>query len=452
MSTLDSSSENAIEQIACPQSQSGLYDVLYKSLVDLNTIPTEKDLQDSFERSLEARPDLKVNHEELLELTHEFYQILLSVQATNSQELLEKLTALEIGNQTTEESKQAQNELKRFQEKWDKFATQQDMDCPSATPVNPTQPVTQPPANVSNIVIGARKVLVTAYQSCEAIALPPMTKSTPSVEGISRVGTHADGVGAKRAISDLQSLLKTDYYLQNYKTNSACQDIRSNPPIYDYGGKPSASSDASSALDFFTNAGSGTTVRGVDCSAYVFSAVAAGGLRLSPGKKLKAILVNGISSTMYMDPANNGMTCFDKVKMGVSSTLKAGDIAAIKGHVILIDSVGSDPFGIAKIQNSSQCSSLTIANFDFVVAQSSPSKNGIGINRYRGQDYLSEEPTLRTGFEAYARQACTAKFQNKDVAMTATNFQIIRHNQSATCRDNPVALVGESCAKACSSL
>jgi hypothetical protein len=155
---------------------------------------------------------------------------------------------------------------------------------------------------------------------------------------------------------------------------------------------------------------------------------------------------------MFMDPANNGLSCFGKVKMGVSGTLKAGDIAAVSGHVLMIDSVGADPFGLSRVQTSAQCANLTYRNFDFVITQSSPSKNGIGINRYRGADYLSESPTMLKGFEAYARQACIAQFQKKDVLMSADNFQIIRHSQSESCRTPEIALANEACARSCRSL
>jgi len=463
-SALDPVIESSIESATCPQSQSGLYDVLYKSLLDLNEVPTENELRNAFQKAMANSSNFKINDPEFLDLVSEFYQIILQTPSTSSADLLQKMTALEIGDQSTGESKPIQEKLQQFQKKWDQYTAQMDMECPTAPvapiepiPIDPIPPtVVEPPAEAVSTPVhllsaGARTVLVTAYQSCGAGEIDPLTKSSPDVQGISRVGVHEDGVGAKRAITDLNALLRTDHYLKILDSNASCQNIRSNPPIYDYGGKPYATSDATSPLDLFKNAGSGTSVRGIDCSAFVFSAIATTGLKLHPDKKMKAILVHGISSTMYMNPVENGMSCFSKVKMGKSGTLSDGDIVAIKGHVFLIDSVGKDPLGLNHAQKVADCSKLVSDNFDFVVIQSSPSKNGIGINRYRGADYLSESATVQKGFVEYARQACKAKFENKDVQMSATNFQIIRHNQTSTCKDKRISLVGESCAQSCRS-
>lgn len=447
-SSSDSAAENAIENITCPQSQGHLYDVVYKSLVDSEQVPTKDELQQSFVKAFKRNPQIQVNQEQFLSLASEFYGIVLSHPTKEPQELLQKVAALEIGDRTTDETKELQERLQRFQVKWDQYKAQQDASC-SESPPAIVPPVPEPQGPSQSLVKGARKVLVTAYQSCAAGDLAPMTLKTPDVEGITRIGTHSDGVGARRAITNLEAVQRTDYYLQTHDVNSSCQSVRNSPLIYDYGGKPKTTSEDNSKLDLFTNAGSGTTVRGIDCSAFVFSAIATSGLKLHPDKKMKAILVHGVGSSMFLDPAENGITCFNKVKMGVSGTLKAGDIVAIPGHVFLIDSVSKDPFGLSRAKTVEQCADLVAENFDFVIAQSSPSKNGIGINRYRGADYLSEEPSIRRGFETYARQACVAKFQKKDVLMSVSNFQVTRHNQSSSCIDKAIALTGEACAQSC---
>lgn len=439
------SAEKAVEGITCENSQSRLYDVLYTGLVQLEEIPTEEQLREVFEEALDKHPDLRFEKAKFLQLVSEFYQILLKVPAKDSKELLEKLTAIEVGDQTTAEAQSVQADLNAFQSKWETYTSVQDVECPGI--VSPA-----PQGKESGIVYGGRKVLVTAYQSCEANRKPAMTIETPDVQGIEIVGTHSDGVGSKRKITDLKLLQKTDYYLQNWTASNSCKDVRSNPPIYDYGGKPYTTADDNSTLNLFKNAGSGTSVLGIDCSGYLFSAIAAGGLKLHPTKKLKAISVHGINARMYMDPVNNGMPCFEKVKMGVSGTLKAGDVAAISGHIILVDSVSSDPLGISKAKTASECANLNYKNFKFVILQSSPSKNGIGINRINAVDYLVESSTIRNGFEKYARDACKAKFAKKDQLMTATNFQIIRHKMTAECMDKPIQLDGEACANSCSSL
>ncbi len=54
--------------------------------------------------------------------------------------------------------------------------------------------------------------------------------------------------------------------------------------------------------------------------------------------------------------------------------MRAGDIVAVYGHVLLIDKVGADPFGSRlSATKESDCSEVSSNNFDFVVAQSGSS-------------------------------------------------------------------------------
>lgn len=443
--------EKAVESVTCPQSQSHLFNVLYASLTELRAVPTEDELKTVFREALSAHPETKIDQSKFLELVSEFYRILLATKARDSSQMLEKVTALEVGDRTTLETRATQDKLNRFIRKWDEFRAQQIDQCDE--PSNGSNPHIGTPSTLNRVVYGARKALVIAYQSCEAGEKDPMDGETEKVVGIKRIGTHPDGVGGQRVIADLRAVQKTHYYLQTKDRSSSCKDISSNPMIYDYGGKPYATSDPDSALDFFKNAGSGTRVLGIDCSAYVFSALAAAGLKIHPDKKMKAILSHGINARMYMDPANNGLACFRKATMGVAGTLQAGDIAAVPGHVVVIDSVGKDPFGIERAKTVSQCAHLDSSGFDFVIAQSSPSKNAIGINKYQASDYLAETGgAMKSGFEASAQAACKAKFDKKNSLIQAKSFQIIRHKLSPECIDRPLPLVGESCAASCQSL
>ena len=67
--------------------------------------------------------------------------------------------------------------------------------------------------------------------------------------------------------------MATNYYYQGVNQGSSCKDIRKFPLIYDYGGKPNTDSGT---LNFFVNSGDGTSVLGIDCSGYVFSAIGKG--------------------------------------------------------------------------------------------------------------------------------------------------------------------------------
>ncbi len=222
--------------------------------------------------------------------------------------------------------------------------------------------------------------------------------------------------------------------------------------IYDYGGKPYATTSLSSPLSFFKNAGSGTEALGVDCSGLVYTALSTAGLRVAPRKNNKATGVYGISAKMYLDPEQNGLSCLQKVSVNPKETLRPGDIVAVPGHVLMIDSTGSDPFGLNGVSSASGCSSISFKNFDFVVAQSSPSKAGVGINRYEARDYLRESVKMKEGLEKYAYYACLARFDSKSYTPNLEAASVVRHKMTSECLGARVKLEQESCIQSCPQL
>jgi hypothetical protein len=303
-------------------------------------------------------------------------------------------------------------------------------------------------------VCGGQKILNTIYQSCEPSKLPPITSETEDTQGIQIVGLHRNGIGNRRTIASLQSLLVTDYYLRDYhQPNQSCFDILKSPPIYDYGGKPYASVGSKATLNFFKDNGSGTEVLGTDCSGFVFSALAAGGLKVRKSVRLKPVSVNGISASMFFHPQESGLDCMDYATFDHSENLRSGDVLASRGHVVLIDSVGKDPLGIAKFHKSSQCTleNMDSKRFNFVLLQSSPSKGGIGVQRTRAADYFSTpgEEDMTKALKDEAVAACLAQTQTQKIQAPATTASLTRHLASQECSDAPVALDFEECISSC---
>jgi cell wall-associated NlpC family hydrolase len=299
------------------------------------------------------------------------------------------------------------------------------------------------------VVYGALKTFSTAYQSCEAAQRRPIiNSSTPSARGISVVGTHSSGVGRKRVVSDVEELLRTHwYYIGWQKPGASCVQPNRQPLIYDYGGKPFASAEVNSELDMFRNAGSGTAALGIDCSAFVYSALASSGMKLKKDGRLIARMVSGVSSTMLKDPQRNGLTCLNHVRMTAGNQLKAGDIISIRGHVVLVEAVGADPLAINRPTSAAQCSGIRSSQFDFTIMQSSPSKGALGINRYKAADYLSG--TMKSGLEDLAQDLCRARFGGGSVLSNNTAVGVTRHLGTPECLDRPVALAQESCLVSC---
>ncbi|CAN5507415.1 hypothetical protein BH10BDE1_BH10BDE1_13140 [soil metagenome] len=380
---------------------------------------------------------------------------------------LERVAQLEIGDRTTLEKSQDVDDVQNKIQNLKEIAQAEglvDIMCAAATPAPPavTPPATaattmfdQWKATYAPPVYGGMKTVATIYQSCDAGGKAPIGSETGNVQGISVTGRHTDGSGNIRQVTDLKAYLRTQPYIGTavYKRPlPSCHDVQAIPSIYDYGGKPYATTADEKTLNMFKNAGTGSKELGIDCSGLVFSAYATAGLKLKKTTGLKASLVNGVSSTMLTQPQANGLTCLDHATFTAKSNLKPGDIIAIKGHVVMVADVGADPFGINRLNSVSQCTSgnISIGNFNFSIFQSDPSKGGIGVNRMRASYYLSSFSTMGRGMIDHAINACKAKFQTAGIVSKSSSASVVRHLGTTACIDSvPVTLTKEECLSSC---
>ncbi len=381
---------------------------------------------------------------------------------------LERIAQLEIGDRTTQEKSDDVDRVHAILTEMSELANADGeilrASCvtPPPTPIPEPEP-TAPPVTATNLfdhwkntetapVYGGLKTIAVAYQSCEAATHEPLGPETSDIQGISVVGRHSSGTGNVREIKDLKKMVATHPYLNQYRRPlPQCHDILKAPPIYDYGGKPYTSTSNDKLLDLFRNAGSGSKELGIDCSAFVYSSYAVSGLKLKKETSLKASLIKGVSSSMMADPQKNGLTCLEHAKFKRGETLKAGDIIAIRGHVIMVEDVGPDPFGLAKIDSAAGCklANISVKNFQFTLFQSSPSKGSIGINRMHARHYLTDSGTMGAGLREHAVNACKAQFSSGTVSSSSSKTSIVRHNGSAQCRDTALSLAKEDCLSSC---
>jgi hypothetical protein len=154
---------------------------------------------------------------------------------------------------------------------------------------------------------------------------------------------------------------------------------------------------------------------------------------------------------MYMNPQKNGLTCLDFVKFKADDQLRAGDVLASTGHMLFIESVGEDPFGISSITKEADCTAdkISVGRFDFTILQSSTSKGGIGINRIRGADYLSEAGAMKDGMIEHAVNACLSKLRRTEITSRSSTAQLVRHLATPDCFDLPIRLAREECVATC---
>lgn len=294
-------------------------------------------------------------------------------------------------------------------------------------------------------VRGLRWAFASAYQSCEVLQSKALVAADPDVQGIKNWCCHPDGIGQKRVVENLSQVQRTHPYLKAPPGNT-CLDVRANPLIYDYGGKPGVTG---STIDFHRNAGDGTSAMGVDCSGYVSASLATAGLKFKSSVPLRPSQTQVYSSSTFLNPESSGLNCVPRITLNSTSTLKEGDIVAVQGHVVILDHVGADPFGLNKVTGAAGCAKITTEDFDFEVVQSSPSKGGVGMNRFEARDYLRPGGKMAAGLVKYAKKACELKFSGGSSKPSFGDITVLRHAGTASCMDARVPVARESCIDAC---
>jgi len=456
---LTQSSITATESIGCDNMQSKVFDSMYEFLEQEKAAPDLESLKQELSSQIDqlAKKQKITDTEKMAAFKTEFYKIfdLLIEESKSSKQIktvkehLQTLIELEMQDSSNEQNKLLNSKISRQFSKVSSLSQAMNLECQKeqTTPIEAAAPA---PVNAqSRMIAGLNNAFSTAYQSCQALQIPEISQSTSDVVGIRRIGTHPDGVGGVREVYDVKAVQSTHPYIRVASAEqTGCFNVRGNPLIYDYGGEPSV---ANNTINFFKNVGSGSNVLGVDCSAYVSSVIAASGFRYKPGVENKAIYIRQ-TSAKFIDAKKSGFTCFDNITLTKTDTIKPGDIAGVRGHVVMIDKVGTDPFGLKNIYRQSQCSTITPAQFDFTVTQSSPSKNGLGINKYLIKDYLAEQGStgrMTVLFTEMAKNACNAYFQNASIKPTSADWGIIRHSGKLECLAPRIQLANQSCVSQC---
>lgn len=441
-------SSKALDNLGCESLQSSTFDELYKIAEFEQEWPSSEMLKAQLKERWKKDPRInKISKAQMDSFIKEYAAVLDSIknkmpknwESLSREDRLGFIAALEMEDETTQEKQQRHL---NFQGAWKKVeSTQLSMKSMCSTPkrIGEFRDIDFPE------IYGSRKVFATAYQGCSSLDLPVMDDQTPALQGVSVVGSHPMG-GNKREITNLTKAYQTHYYIFNQQPDSRCQDLSRTPLIYDFGGKPFASSTDQAKLNFFINSGSGSKELGVDCGGYVFSAMMAAGLRLQANKQLKAAQIYNISASAH--PVNNKYTCLDFVPG--NSEIEPGDIASTSGHIIMVDAVGSDPFGIKAIKRVEDCRDGVINsnNFNFVISQSSPSKGAIGINRIEAATYTKEASSYRAGFMSHAIAVCKSRF-GVSAAPNRAAFWLIRHKKTPECRQPEIKLEKEECISRC---
>jgi hypothetical protein len=441
----------------CLTGQDHLWSQLYRQVEESGTLPAASEIESdvrSLARTLDQAESLVAAYSAI---AHE-------TRFLRREDALVRLAQMEIGDRTTAEKSASQDEIETKLSKALTSSVAALGNCPTnpSTPGTPTAPGSADSIplfeawriTVPASLYGAYKTLSVGYQSCNAMALPALSNSIAAIIGVTVTGNHASGTGLTREVTDAAAVYRTNpFYSGRRSPARGCFSATDSPLIYDYGGKPYTST-ASSAIDLTKNAGSGTDALGIDCSGFVTTSILAGGLRLKQNVSSKAAQSGGVSASMFADPAGNGLSCFNRLASTTSEDLHSGDIIANTGHVVMVDKVSADPFGIGAAKSAADCEKVSVSNFKFTIIQSSASKGGIGMNRYLASDFLAGYSAMNSGLVAYARSFCRVRLGLGPVETLANTSKavIIRNQGGSACTDTRISLTGESCLQACGTV
>jgi hypothetical protein len=159
-----------------------------------------------------------------------------------------------------------------------------------------------------------------------------------------------------------------------------------------------------------------------------------------------------VSARKLKNYANSNYTCLSSIPSSSTSSLQAGDIIASDGHVVMVDQVGDDPWGLRRAATASDCNEQILSSdgFDFIITHSTPWKKGLGINRSIARDYLKTYETFKSGLTKYAVAFCNARFHAKVPKPSIEEVNIVRHLGTTEClAPNPIGLRYEACIQNC---
>lgn len=244
-------------------------------------------------------------------------------------------------------------------------------------------------------------VMDTFYQNSRASKLPPYeVLKLGEMKGYDRKRNEISK-GSNSFIVDLKEAQKSQYYIQcptgSVKTamnERSCNSLCEVPPSYIWGGMGwYAVTDPAKGieLDLFRNFDHTNVISkhpGMDCSGLVYSIFATAGLRVNKdlNKTHTAEVADNTPARSYL-VTDTPESCFTEIQP-LKKDIQPGDLITWKTHILLVDEVGKDPFGIEHIRKAEDCGFRNIKP-DKATLIAMNSKGGFDFaNDQVEQDYL----------------------------------------------------------------
>lgn len=279
----------------------------------------------------------------------------------------------------------------------------------------------------------ARLGLASVYGSCEVAR---------TAQGINKLPTNSS------CGKPIAWLAKTPSEIWS----SATSDCRA-PALPFYSSRPGQRPD-----DFDPDAIDLAPVGATDCSSFVSGVLCRAGLRVTPNQSA----CHAPRTADMVKIWGVGNSCMKPVRFSKSDSLHSGDILLAtgdQGHILIVDRIGPDPFGLRKLKNRADCTREPDADlWDFTVIEST-SKPISGVKAGASIWSSTMDYKIRTaagkGLEipvAYVRlwkMACLSHFSG--IRSPPAKFDdeikggLFRHSGKAECLEDPGKYKFENC-------
>lgn len=225
------------------------------------------------------------------------------------------------------------------------------------------------------------------YQNCRASNLAPYDFiSDGEIKGFSYEYNPLTKGKVSRVVEPVAARA-LNYLNCSRSQNSYGQFLCENPPSYLWGGKGFINEEKKT-VDVFHNTYEVEDLAhhpGLDCSGFINLTFLHAGLKVD--RTFPYLKSTGeISAKEFMQP----LSCFKEVNIEKGRPLKNGDVIAWNKHIVMVDTVSKDPFGLKKIKTPEGCDLLKL----------NPRDAGMIIINSKGAN--DPEELLKTDFVKYS--------------------------------------------------
>lgn len=210
------------------------------------------------------------------------------------------------------------------------------------------------------VIASAHELMNTFYQNPHAAEAPPFESlKRGELKGYDRTRNEISK-GSNSYVTDMRAARASQYYIQCKNTQPGtrtCEKPCEVPPSYIWGGmgwyEPANGKISFNVFSNFEHTRKISKHPGLDCSGLLYAVFSHAGLRVTKDltKTPSAETADNTPARTYLN-TELPTSCFAEV---AESAVKPGDIIPWKSHILMVDTLGSDPYGVNGAKTEADC-------------------------------------------------------------------------------------------------